>query len=381
MGKNNQAVFVVFSDDWGVHPSSCQHLFKRIAEKHEVIWVNTVGMRLPTVSAYDIKKIFTKLVKWFIPVTIVNGLKLTVYNPVMLPFSNIKLVRGINKFFLTNGLKSLLASTRAEKVTILTTVPNISDILDSFPKATVVYYCVDDFTQWPGLMHDLVIQMEQELLTKTNIFIAASKKLLELKGSGCKKSYVLTHGVDTAHFSRREIAHTLANLKKPIVGFYGLIDERVDLDLISYLASQRPSWTIAMIGKEAADTSRLKNIKNIVFTGEVSYNDIPSYVNGFSVCLLPYKISGCTITISPLKLKEYLASGKPVISADIPGVSEYKDFICLAINREDFLTGIEGLLQNDSPEKAVQRRKLVEKESWENKAQQMLACMEENNAI
>jgi glycosyltransferase involved in cell wall biosynthesis len=372
MISNNETGFVVFSDDWGGHPSSCQHIFKRIAMQYQTVWVNTVGMRLPTVSVYDIKKIFEKIARWCMPKRRIKGLKLIVYNPVMFPFSNLLPIRKLNKILLENGLKRMFKKMEIRRLFVVTTVPNAADILDYFKEAKVVYYCVDDFTQWPGLLHSLILDMEQELLKRTDILIAVSEKLLEFKSPFCKKSYLLTHGVDTEHFRQDKTAPQISALSKPVIGFYGLIDERMDLDLLLYLSEERPSWTIVIVGKKAVDLSKLEVRKNIIFTGEVSYMALPSYVNGFNICMLPYKVSGCTISIAPLKLKEYLASGKPVVSVCIPGVSEYKDCIYISKNYEDFVRGIEEYLKNDSQDKVLRRKKLIAEESWENKAEKML---------
>lgn len=361
--KENEYTFIVFSDDWGRHPSSCQHLFKRISKRYKTVWVNTMGMRLPRLSIADLKRIFEKFLDWIAHEKKSNGLKLIVYNPVILPFINLQFVRWLNKRIIISGLRK----KKLDKPILVTTIPNAVDVIGHLGESKVVYYRVDDFTKWPGLMHGVIQEMEEELIDKADIIIAPSNRLL-----GNKKGYILTHGVDLEHFSQKIVNPKLSGIPKPIIGFYGLLDERIDENLLLYVALQRPLWSILLVGKRVVP---FKRTKNIYFFNEVDYQELPTYIAGFNVCILPYRVSECTISISPLKLKEYLASGKPVVSVDIPGINDFRNAIYVAKDKQEFLNLVEQALKLDTEEMANWRRNLVMNESWEIKAEQMLKYM------
>ncbi|WP_457570424.1 glycosyltransferase [Desulfovulcanus sp.] len=372
--------FLVFSDDWGEHPSSCQHIFKHIVKEYPVVWVNTIGMRMPRLNKTDAAKAIKKVKKMFLATPhsgkgSVLHANLSVIQPFMLPF-NKGPVRKLNQHSVIKTVRQELKRRRLNSPVLVTTVPNACDYVGQCGEGKVVYYCVDDFAEWPGLEHDLVQQMEQDLISKTDIFIATSQKLYHKLSRFGKPIHLLTHGVDLEHFSNepQEEHHLLKAIPKPRVGYFGLFDERTDQDLLAKIVSKLPEVSFVITGRIEADISRLTTFPNVYFTGPLPYEELPAMVKGWDVCILPYVRNALTESISPLKLKEYMATGKAVISAPIPEARFMGELIYIAETSEEWEKLIHLCIKpkkNDS-KRDDDRASFLMSESWEKKTQYFL---------
>ncbi len=371
--------FLVFSDDWGEHPSSCQHIFRHLAREHQVLWVNTIGMRTPRLTLGDARKVVYKAKKMLLgaqkgeKASAPQELRLRVYQPPMLPFAANPLVRKYNKAVVVRGVRRELQRAGIDRPILVSTVPNAGDYVGSCGESRVVYYCVDDFTEWPGLDHRLVREMERELIGKADVFIATSEKLRRRLAAAGKPTCLLTHGVDPDFFRRRaEGEHALlAHIPRPRVGYFGLFDERSDLHMLRKVASALPGISFVITGRVEADISALRELPNIHCTGPVPYAELPMLVQGWDACFLLYVRSTLTDAISPLKLKEYLATGKPVFCTPLPEARALAPFLHFASSAEEWIEGLRGLLSGermDSAEGAAARMDFLAGESWQRKA-------------
>ncbi len=372
--------FIVFSDDWGEHPSSCQHLFKIIGKKHTVLWVNTIGMRSMKLSLQDLKKAYRKLRKIFSGAQknsggeILTPERLQVIQPFMLPFVRSKLARNFNKKSVVNAIKSHILSQSSRQPVIITTVPNACDYVTKLRSKKIIYYCVDDFTHWPGLEHNLVLEMENKLITEADIFIATSAKLYEKLTTTGKPTYLLTHGVDVENFSNLPADEhpLLQNIPKPRVGYFGLFDERSDQELLFQTAKSLPDISFILTGNRVTTTSRIEELPNIYFTGPVRYKELPAMVAGWDICMLPYKIDVLTESINPLKLKEYLATGKPIISTPLNEVFDFAPYINIESDHSSWTKRIRNIVGGKEITPRM-RSKEIKRHSWTTKAERIIA--------
>lgn len=377
----NDQDILVFSDDWGRHPFSCQHIMQHLLPNNKVLWVNTVGMRRPRLTIKDLKRSVQKL-RSFTAKPVQESLpdNLTIINPPMLPFGN-SLVRAINRRSVVSAVREKMLELGMSSPIILTTLPNASEYLGNFGEEMSIYYCVDDFTLWPGVNESLVVEMEQRLLGKVDLLVCSSVELAAIKCRDGLRTEILPHGVDYAHFSRcaakpqTDIAR-LAALPKPIVGYYGLLGEWVDLSILESLATAHPEWSIVLMGNVVADTTRLASFPNVHFTGPVPYAELPDYVAYVDVLVLPYHVGGRGKTITPLKLREYIATGKPVVSTAIPECVLYSPQIIIAAAGPEFVSCVEAAL-HDTAAKAEERQRMVQEESWQNRAETLSGSIRE----
>ncbi len=327
--------FVVFSDDWGEHPSSCQHLFQVLTKAHPTIWVNTVGLRLPQFTLSDTFKSARKLstMLGLRQATKSNGngngqLAPIVSVPLMTPFHRPDWLAALNNRSLVRNVSRALAKQDFKDFTIITTTPTICGVADKLSATKIIYYCVDDFSEWPGMEKNLILRLEENLLKHVSAVICTSQALYE-KFKDDHPTHLLKHGVDLKLFSETpEKEHpVLSQIPKPRVGYFGNFDQRNNQELIISLAKAMPYVSFVFTGPVQANIAALKRQPNIFFTGAVPYEQLPAVVKGWEACLLPYHYNALTVNINPLKLKEYLAAGKPVISTPLPDVLELRDHL------------------------------------------------------
>jgi len=370
--------FVVFSDDFGAHPSSCQHIFRHVIPDHEVLWVNTIGMRNPTWSASDLGKALYKLKGMVLPPRrrSIDERRLSpaVCQPFMLPFSRFKGVRAFNARSVARTVGSRLRGSGVEPPLFVSTVPNAGDYTHLMQHSTVVYYCVDDFAAWPGLDARVVRDMEQRLIERADRLIAASEALLERLAAHGKPVSLLTHGVDLELFAGRDapVHPCLREIPAPRVGFFGLIDPRIDEQLVKAVARQMPHISFVFAGPLGMPSGTLAVSENVHLVGPLPYGELPSLIAGLEVLLLPYRTEGLGNRLSPLKLKEYLATGKPIVSTPIVEAMRQSRYVTLANSPAEWLDAISGALGSDVDKRQSEILPQLEQESWASKARTFL---------
>jgi glycosyltransferase involved in cell wall biosynthesis len=371
--------FVVFSDDWGEHPSSCQHIFRKMAARHPVLWINTIGMRRPTLTWSDLRKAQLKVSKMLRTSYArepgeTAGLRIHVRQPAMLPFSSSRAIRRINRRLVLSAVHRATEELHIESPVVVSTVPNACDFVGALHARRIVYYCVDDFTQWPGLEHELVRAMERELIARADVLVATSEDLYRRLSGSDKPVHLLTHGVDLDLFSHDAATEheCLAGIPKPRAGYFGLFDERSDQSLIAALAGRMPDFSFVFTGPVATPATALSRHPNVHFTGPLPYAQLPALAKGLDVLFIPYVVNEFTATISPLKLNEYLVTGKPIVSTPIREAHTRSAYLSVAATAEEWERALRAALQSDS---AARRRAILpvmESESWASKAQSLL---------
>jgi len=241
----------------------------------------------------------------------------------------------------------------------------------------VIYDVTDDWTSFeqdsPACA--LTRQQDQSLCRAADAVIVCSERLRELKQPLARAVHLIPNGVDGSHYEcvmdgrTAKPAETLAWMR-PVLGYTGSIHaERVDLKLVEALARRLPHATIAMVGPDmlaAGDRQRLEAIGNVIFTGARKYSEIPAYMSAFDVCITPHLVTPFTDSLNPIKLWEYLASGKPILSTKVAGFRDYPPFVHLAADAEGFARGLEAALQEDSMQ-AEARRAFARQHSWEER--------------
>lgn len=368
----NNRDFIVFSDDWGRHPSSCQHLVTNLLPHNRVLWVNTIGMRSPKLSLYDIGRCFEVVSGWLNKKGVTKDValppNLRVVSPIMIPFNNLYPVRAFNRVSTTRKLKELMIGQGMKKPIVVTTFPCTCDLVGEFNESIHVYYCVDDFTNWPGVNKQLISVMEDELIRSCDLILATSDDLCKKKVRANKKPTLLSHGVDFDHFhSALESAkpEEFLAIPSPIIGFFGALSSWLDFDLIVSLAKARPEWSFVFIGPADTDISVLKMLPNIHLVGRVSYERLPAYAAFFDVGIIPFKVNDLTKSVNPLKLLEYLSCGIPVVSSPMPEVARFAHVVTIADGVGDFLAGIEHSLANNEQCARALRKEVARNQSWQ----------------
>ncbi len=365
---------LVFADDWGRHPSSCQHLVRHLLNEHEVYWVNTIGTRTPRLNWSTVQRGFEKVRQWFRPSPPTEGghTNLHVLNPRMWPWFSSSLGRWLNRKLLMRQLAPLLRSLPEFPVAV-TTIPLVSELIDLLPVRRWVYYCVDDFGQWPGLDQTTLQRMEKKLVAKADTIIAVSEVLQKRLAQMGRSSHLLTHGVELDFWTKKTETSSvpqLNELERPLVVFWGVVDKRMDVGFVARLADSMPRGTIVLAGPPAGYDPALDRIPRVRRLGSLPFTQLPSLAREAAVLVMPYADLPVTRAIQPLKLKEYLATGRPVVVRDLPATRVWADCLDLADTADSFARTVCLRLETGLPADQQSARTLLTKESWKEKARQ-----------
>ena len=371
------------ADDWGCGlMTSKTHIADLLSEENNLLYINSIGLREPKISAQDTKRIFKKIGMFFQGVKKVKE-RMWVYSPIVIPFHRFKLIQWLNKWLLITYVNILKKRLNFTDPLLITFLPNTVDVVGKFGESKIVYYCVDEFTEFEGVPTEIIADMERKLIEKSDIVFTTAQRLYENKSRYNKNTYMMPHGVDVEHFSKAlapetKVPDDVANIGHPIVGFFGLIEEWLDQELIKKIADEKPAWSIVFLGKVNVDVSKLENCKNVHIFGPRDYKELPAYSKAFDVAIIPFVINELTVNVNPIKLREYLASGVPVVSTKLPEVEKYTDFSFIAENHEEFIKCIEKALESDTPEMKNKRLEFIKKESWHCKIEEISKIIQEN---
>jgi glycosyltransferase involved in cell wall biosynthesis len=360
---------LVLSDDWGRHPTSCQHLIRHLLPRYAVWWVNLIGMRRPGLNLLTLRRGRDKLLQWLSPRR-PSGRAAgpRVHNPLIWPSFRSRLDRWLNRQVLRRSLTRLIEEMPAPPVAI-TTQPTVADLVGRLPVRHWVYYCVDDFTAWPGLDHEAVRRLEQRLIDRADRLIASGDNLRQRIRQRGREADLLTHGFDPGLWRRPAAAGPdWGGLERPLIVFWGLIDRRLDLAWLTQLAGDLTQGTIVLAGPEADPDPALASLPRVVRLGALPYEQLPALGRAAAVLVIPYADLAATRAMQPLKLKEYLATDRPVVARDLPGLEGWRDCLDSVSTAVEFSRAVRlRLARGLAPGQAQSRARLAQ-ESWSAKA-------------
>ncbi len=251
-------------------------------------------------------------------------------------------------------------------------------VLDHLDFETVVYDCMDELSLFKGASEKLISQ-EEQLLAAADIVYTGGKSLYESKKQKHHNVYCFPSSVDIEHFACEStttfsVPEDLKNIESPIVGYYGVIDERIDLNLLKETAAKCPDTSFVMIGPLCKiEEHDLPRASNIHYLGMKSYEDLPQYLHFFDIAMMPFALNDSTKYISPTKTLEYMSAYKPIISTKVRDVvRDYSNCIALIDNADDFAKAIAEAPKRDLSAYA----EILEKTSWDATAEQMSSIIQ-----
>ncbi|MFP2933603.1 spore coat polysaccharide biosynthesis glycosyltransferase ExoP [Pyxidicoccus sp. 3LG] len=366
---------VVFSNDWDGDPLSKVHIMRILARENRILWVNSIGNRAPRANAHDVKRIFSKLEKF------TEGIKevepnLFVLSPLAIPFYGSELVRDANRHLLRLQVLRAMKQLNFKKPISWSFLPASAPVSGTLGEEFVVYHCVDEFSAFSDTNGKHIAELEERLLRRADLCITSAERLRENKSKINPRTVLVRHGTDFTHFVKAcdpatPIPADIASLPKPIIGFFGLMADWVDQEAIIATARAHPEGSVVIIGKTTpdCDDSALRAEPNIHMLGRKPYADLPGYSKAFDVALMPFKLNELTLNANPLKVREYLAAGLPVVSSDLPEVR--KVGLCkLATSTEDFVRKVdECLAEGAGPSR--ERAEKIFNESWDARVEEI----------
>jgi glycosyltransferase involved in cell wall biosynthesis len=217
--------------------------------------------------------------------------------------------------------------------------PHVAPLIRRIPRQFLVYQCVDRWSAFADYDPDVMARCEAELCRDAELVLASAEDLVERCREHRDVVHYVPHGVDHAHFARAlepgPIPEDLAGIPGPRIGFFGLIQEWVDLELIGALADRLP-YSFVLIGSASADLAPLLRRPNVHHLGRRPYAELPAYCRGFDAAIVPFRTTELTRSVNPIKLREYAAAGLPVVSTDLPEVRKCGDIAACASSVEEW---------------------------------------------
>jgi glycosyltransferase involved in cell wall biosynthesis len=367
---------IAFAKDWHEDPTSNHHVLRELARTRRVVWLNSVGTRTPKLSSgRDLGKISRKLGEFAQgPVNVENDL--WVFSPLVLPLPHSSVARRINQGILRATIAMLRWRLGLREFDLWTFLPNVADYLGTLGERLSVYYCVDEWSLFSYLDEQGTRTAETALLNKVDVCFAINHALADAKRAVNPTTYVSPHGVDHEVFARAldpatALPADVTTLPRPIVGFYGTIQDWVDLDLIARLATNHPDWSLVLLGQIMVDVEPLRRLPNVHLLGRKPHAELPAYCKAFDVGLIPYRISERMTFVNPIKLREYLSAGVPVVSTAVPEVARYPDLCAVAANADQFEQAVITALADTSPPARAARSAAMRTETWSARVDQV----------
>jgi glycosyltransferase involved in cell wall biosynthesis len=234
----------------------------------------------------------------------------------------------------------------------------------------LVYDCMDELSQFKFAPPEL-ISRERTLLEKADVVFTGGRKLWQSKSRFNKNVHFYGCGVDVPHFSKArdqatELPEDIKSIGKPILGYFGVVDERLDYELIAKLVEAHPDWTVVMVGPVVkVDPNSLPRHKRILWLGRREYAQLPAYTSGFDVCLMPFAMNEATEFINPTKALEYMATGRPIVSSPVPDVvSNFAEVVKIGTSHEDFIALCRQAIEEPDQAAIARGIKMADQNQW-----------------
>lgn len=387
MNIQQRDVVLLSTADWD-NPfwTNKQHVAVQLAASgYKVFYIDSLGLRRPSTSSQDIRRILRRLYKSALGPRQVQK-NIWVWSPPSIPLQKSPFIRRFNRFLLSAMLKFYTNRIGIRQEVLWTYNPLTVHLINLKDFKKIIYHCVDDVKAHPRMPAEVFVQAEEALAKQSHLIFTTSQKLTEMQKKWNPNTYYFPNVADFKHFSKARdestiIPNDLLKIPKPRIGFIGAIsDYKIDFKLIRFIAETRRDWSIVLIGKIGEGdpwTSRslLQNIPNIYLMGPRPYAELPGYLKGFDAAILPNIRNTYTESMFPMKFFEYLASGKSVISVDLPALREYRNVIHIAQTSQDFVTCIDHVLKGDTISMA-ERISVAREHTYEIRTQKMLQLVE-----
>ncbi len=374
--------FIYFGNDWfAENRTSSHHIARRLGAQYPMLYVEVPGLRAPKANTRDLLKLFKKL-------------RMTLQRPQLvaphfwrmtlpqIPLHRVSAIRFLNRTISRLLIRRAIRGLGFKDAIAWFHVPHPGFLAKNLGEKLTVFYCIDEYSKMPDVDGTSVQAMDDELTRRADIVFACNQSLLESHRDLNANIHLSPHGVDTEAFALANSPATLipeevSGLSRPIIGFWGLLDQWLDIGILEHIAVARPGWTVLLIGRAAVDVSALKRLPNIVFAGVKPYAELPRWAKAIDVCVLPFTRESVKLrAMSPLKLREYLAAGKPIVAVPVPEGKQFSKVVLTAEDGPGFVAAIEEALSANSPELIALRQQAVAGNTWDARVASVLETLQ-----
>jgi uncharacterized SAM-binding protein YcdF (DUF218 family)/glycosyltransferase involved in cell wall biosynthesis len=381
-------ILCVSSIDWSEHWQIHQELMTRLAAQgNRVLYIENTGVRPPRVA--DLSRMRRRVVNWWRSTRgfRVERENLFVYSPLFLPFPYSRVAGWLNRVLLFRALTRWMQATGFTRPIVWTFLPTplARSLIEQVSPKAIIYYCADDFSASSASARRIV-ESEKRLIRDADLVFATSERLRARAEALGGRVHRVPAGVNFDEFERTRASldrppDDLAALTKPVVGYIGALHQWFDQHLVATLAARLPNVSFALVGPAYEDVSQLAARPNVHLFGQRPHSDVPKYIKGFDVGLVPYRVSEYTASVYPVKLNEYLAMGIPVVATDIAEIRRFNEeqgnVITIAPDAEDFASAIERALGSPVDGDIDRRIDVARRNSWASRMSTMTGLVEQ----
>lgn len=384
--------YVCFAaQDWWYHNQAHSdfQLMRSVARTRKVLVVNSIGMRMPLPgrTTQPWRRIARKLgsVARLVRRPLADLPNFHVMSPLPLPFYGTAVGRRFAATVVRAQVRAACLFLGIREPVVCVTIPTAWDVARGLRHRSLVYNRSDLHSAFPELAGDAVRTMEAELLRAADHVLYASQVLMrreepEVGGT----AHFLDHGVDVAHFRARpaaELPDDLVEIPRPRIGYFGAFDDTlIDLELLERVAVELPEASLVLVGSAAGSMTTLTRHDNVHWLGHRHYAEIPAYGSGFDVALIAYRDNSWSAHVNPIKLKEYLALGLPVVSTPFGEAPRYADRIAIADSPAEYIRALRATLALVGADDERRQDPEAEDWSWDSRAARLVEWAEESVA-
>jgi glycosyltransferase involved in cell wall biosynthesis len=366
-------------DWWYHHPHSKYHLMRRFAKAgNRVIFVNSISMGLPSLKNKDLLPRIIRKLGSYARLARPTPEGVTVVSPAVIPFFGTRAARAVNRKLLAMQIGRLARRGGLTRPILWIAIPTAADMIGQFDESVVIYQVSDKYDA--NLMDhatDLatIRKLHERAIDNADLVLYSGQKLLSEAERGRERSFLLEQAVDFDHWSqvgsgKLEIAEAVARIPRPRLGYFGAIEPwLVDQELIKRAARERPDWQWIFIGNKSRGVE-IEALPNTHFLPPVAYQELPRYAAGFDVCVLPWDTAhSFTSYGSAIKVREYLATGKPVVISPLPEYESMSKVLRIARSHDEWFRLLEEALQESDAAAGRARQAAVSGGTWDARAE------------
>ncbi len=365
--------------DWWYHNRGHVdiQLMRKYAQRGRVLYVNSIVMQRPKLRQG--RRLVQKLVRK--SKSILRGLRkvadnLWVYSPVSLPLHHRDWSRALNTAALRVQVRGAEMWLGLRDPVVWVVCPAACDVALRLRRSKLVYLKTDSYELFPNVDTEVVSDYDRWLKAEADLTVFVSRELYNEEAAQCRRAFFLDHGVDYDLFASeadRDCPSDLGETKHPIVGYFGSLDgHTVDYHLLDRVTDLLPDMSFVFVGTVYSEPPVFAGKRNVRMLGQKDYEQVPRYGRQFDVAIMPWNQTAWIQRCNPIKLKEYLALGKPVVSTPFAGLRNYQDVVYTAQTPEDFAARIRQALAENGAERIAARREKVAACTWENRAATVL---------
>jgi glycosyltransferase involved in cell wall biosynthesis len=374
-------------DWWYHHPHSKNHLMRRFARAgNKVIFVNSISMGLAPMKSKELVPRITRKLKSYAKLARTTEEGITVVSPAVIPFFGTRAATIANRRLLTGQIAGLARRRGLANPILWIAIPTAVEIVGRLNESLVIYHVSDKYdanTMDHATNPAFIRSLHERAIDAADLIFYSSRKLLAEAKRGLERSHLLEQAVDFDHWSTIRngevtVPHEIEGIPHPRVGYFGAIEPwLVDQELIRQAARERPDWNWIFIGNKSRGLE-IESLSNVHFLPPVSYQDLPNYAAGFDVCVLPWNTDvPFTSYGSAIKVREYLASGKPVVIAPLPEYEPMSEVLRIGRSRDQFLELVDEALHEEGSAQADSRQDAVRDGTWDARAEWVSELIEQ----